>query len=193
MISKNLIICDNNTLFEILNEIKDVLQFKLINVSEDNLIDLKLNELDNYLIISKRKVEKINNQIVINDFPIKIEKLLSLINVNFLKFKFNLQSKIDIGAYILDLNSREILINEKKLSLTEREIDIIIFLKNSKKSISVNELQKDVWGHVSKLETHTVETHIHRLRKKILLKLNSNDFILSDKNGYYLNKLSKDI
>jgi len=187
MISKNLIICDNNTLFEILNEIKDVLQFKLINVSEDNLIDLKLNELDNYLIISKRKVEKINNQIVINDFPIKIEKLLSLINVNFLKFKFNLQSKIDIGAYILDLNSREILINEKKLSLTEREIDIIIFLKNSKKSISVNELQKDVWGHVSKLETHTVETHIYRLRKKIKDKFNDENFIISSKQGYSIN------
>ena len=110
-----------------------------------------------------------------------------MINVNFLKFKFNLQSKIDIGAYILDLNSREILINEKKLSLTEREIDIIIFLKNSKKSISVNELQKDVWGHVSKLETHTVETHIYRLRKKIKDKFNDENFIISSKQGYSIN------
>ena len=187
MISKNLIICGNNTLFEILNEIKDTLEFELTNVSQGNLINLKLNKLDNYLIISKKKIDQVNNQIVIDHFPMKIDKLLQLININFLKSKFNLQSKINIGSYILNLNSREISVKKICLSLTEREIDIIIFLKNSKKPMSVNELQKDVWGHTSKLETHTVETHIYRLRKKIKDKFNDENFIISSKKGYLIN------
>ena len=187
MASKNLIICGNNTLFEILNEIKDSLTFKLINVSEDKFNDLKLNEIGDYLIISKKKIGQINNQIIIDNFPLKIDKLLQFINVNFLKLKFNLQSKINIGKYILDLNSRKIEINKKKLSLTEREIDIIVFLKNSKKSTSINELQKYVWGHMSKLETHTVETHIYRLRKKIKDNFNDENFIRSSKQGYLIN------
>ncbi len=187
MASKNLIICGNNTLFEILNEIKDTLTFKLINVSEDKFNDLKLNDIGDYLVISKKKIGQINNQIIIHEFPLKIDKLLQLININFLKFKFNLQSKVIIGKFILDLNSRTIEIKKKKLSLTEREIDIIVFLKDSKKAISVNELQKYVWGHVSKLETHTVETHIYRLRKKIKDAFNEENFIQSSKQGYLIN------
>ena len=118
MNSKNLIICGNNTLFEILNEIKDIIKFELISVSEDNLLKLKLHKYENHLIISKKKIDNLNNQIVIEKFPIKIEKLLQLINVNFLKFKFNLQSKVNIGSYILNLNSRTIeikSISQKKL------------------------------------------------------------------------------
>ena len=98
-----------------------------------------------------------------------------------------MQSKINIGSYILDLNSRIISSSKGKLNLTEREIDIIMFLNNSKKSITVNELQKDVWGHISKLETHTVETHIYRLRKKIKDKFKDENFIVSSKNGYLIN------
>ena len=184
---KNLIIYGNNTLFKILNEIKDVLKFELINVPEDNLMDLKPEKFDNYLIISKKKIENLNNQIIIREFPIKIDKLLQLININFLKFRFNLQSKINIGSYILDLNSRIIETNKNKINLTEREIDIIVFLKNSEKPISVSKLQKDVWGHTLKLETHTVETHIYRLRNKIKDKFDDENFIVSAKNGYLIN------
>ena len=115
MASKNLIICGNNTLFEILNEIKDTLTFKLINVSEDKFNDLKLNDIGDYLVISKKKIGQINNQIIIHEFPLKIDKLLQLININFLKFKFNLQSKVIIGKFILDLNSRTIEIKKKKI------------------------------------------------------------------------------
>ena len=74
--------------------------------------------------------------------------------------------------------------DNKELNLTEKEADIIVFLKNSKKSVSIDELQTHVWGYSSKLETHTVETHIYRLRKKINNKFNNNDFIKSTKLGY---------
>jgi len=186
MISKNLIIYENNTLFEILNEIKHILTFKLTNISSNELSNVDLSQLENSLFLSKKKINHINNQIIIGDDPLKIEKLLQLINVKFLKIRFNVQSKIDIGSYILDLNARIISSTNKKLNLTEREIDIIMFLNNSEKSISVDDLQKEVWGHVSKLETHTVETHIYRLRKKIKDKFQDEDFIISSKNGYLI-------
>ena len=74
--------------------------------------------------------------------------------------------------------------DKNELNLTEKEADIIIFLKKSEKSISIDELQTKVWGHSSKLDTHTVETHIYRLRKKISNKFNNHDFIKSTKLGY---------
>ena len=101
-----------------------------------------------------------------------------------IKQKYNKQSEVQIGKYKLDLNSREMFKNDLKLKLTEREADIVLFLKNSKDSQSIPNLQKKVWGHSSNLETHTVETHIYRLRKKINESFNDEKFILSTKNGY---------
>ena len=70
------------------------------------------------------------------------------------------------------------------LTLTEKEALIISFLNNSDNAVSISELQKNVWGYKSKLETHTVETHVYRLRKKILKTFQDNDFIKSLKSGY---------
>ena len=72
------------------------------------------------------------------------------------------------------------------LNLTEREANTIAFLKKSKKPVKVNVLQTQVWGHNSKLDTHTVETHIYRLRKKINNAFNDNNFIKSSKLGYLI-------
>ena len=102
--------------------------------------------------------------------------------------QFNKKSDLYIGKYKLDLNSRELIKESINLKLTEKEANIIIFLHNSKIPIGVDKLQSEVWGYKSNLESHTVETHIHRLRKKILNNLHKDNFILSDKNGYYLNK-----
>ena len=73
---------------------------------------------------------------------------------------------------------------EKSLKLTEKEADIIVFLNNSKESQSIENLQNKVWGHVSDLETHTVETHIYRLRKKLMDVFDGDKFIISTKEGY---------
>ena len=72
----------------------------------------------------------------------------------------------------------------KSLQLTEKEMKIISFLKNSKAPISIRKLQSEVWGYKSRLETHTVETHVYRLRKKVEKKFNDKSFIISLKNGY---------
>ena len=127
------------------------------------------------------------NYIHVEDYPLQVHKLIEIININFLKNRFNQQSDIDIGFYKLNLNSRKLLNNEKILNLTEKEADIILYLKNSKKPVNINQLQSIVWGYNSKLETHTVETHIYRLRKKINDLFNDDKFIISTKDGYIIN------
>jgi DNA-binding response OmpR family regulator len=93
---------------------------------------------------------------------------------------------VKIKNYIIDLNSREIIINNLKLKLTEKEINTINYLSKSDKPVSINELQKKVWSYQSDIETHTVETHIYRLRKKILNTFSDDKFIVSKKNGYQI-------
>ena len=131
-------------------------------------------------------MNNIENQIIINQFPVDISKLIESVNIKFLKKKYNQQSEIELGIYKLDLNSRKIFNKEKSLDLTEREANIIIFLNNSNKPVKISKLQTEVWGHNSKLETHTVETHIYRLRKKISNIFNDNNFIKSSKSGYII-------
>ena len=64
------------------------------------------------------------------------------------------------------MNSREISFQNKKIKLTEKEIEIILFLNSSDKERTVEELKKKVWNYKAELDTHTVETHVYRLRKK---------------------------
>ena len=179
-----LIIYDFPILFDILNEIKTSLNFKLLNISKSEFSKTQFNKFENFLIISKKKILKLENQILIESFPIKITKIIETININFLKNKFNQQSEIDIGAYKLNLNSRKMFNENNELNLTEKEADIVLYLKNSQKPVTINQLQVEVWGHSSKLETHTVETHIYRLRKKISDMFNDYNFIKSSKSGY---------
>ena len=182
MNNENLVIYDFKILYEILNEISDHINFKLTNINK--ITDLDLKAQDNYLIISNKKIKDIENQIEITNFPIDIVKLVENINIKFLKKKYSQQSEIDLGVYKLNLNSRKIYNSEKSLDLTERETDIIVFLNNSKKPVKISKLQTEVWGHNSKLETHTVETHIYRLRKKLMETFDGDKFIISTKKGY---------
>ena len=70
--------------------------------------------------------------------------------------------------------------------MTEKEINTIIFLSKSIEPVSIDELQEKVWSYQSNIETHTVETHIYRLRKKILNSFKDSEFIISKKNGYQI-------
>jgi len=184
MNNENLVIYDFKILYEILNEISDHINFKLININK--ITDLDLKAQDNYLVISNKKIKDIENQIEIPNFPIDIVKLVENINIKFLKKKYSQQSEIDLGVYKLNLNSRKIYNSEKSLDLTEREANIIVFLNKSKKPVKISKLQTEVWGHNSKLETHTVETHIYRLRKKINDVFEDKNFIKSSKYGYII-------
>ena len=146
----------------------------------------KIENLSNYLIISDKKHKDISIQFVLDNLPINISNLVEMINIEFLKLQFNSQSEVKINNYIIDLNSREMLINKTKLKLTEKEINTITYLSKSNTPVSIEELQDKVWSYQSDIETHTVETHIYRLRKKILNTFNDNEFIVSKKNGYQI-------
>ena len=187
MNSKKIIIFQYDILFNILYEIRDKLNFELIKINEKNIENLKKNFATDYLIISRERKNDLKNQLIINELPIKIDKLLELINLKFLKERFNLQSNIKIGFYNLNLNKRQISREQKIINLTEREINLILFLKKKAEAVKIDELQKEVWEYSSKLDTHTVETHIYRLRKKIKEKFNDEKFLLSSKKGYSLN------
>tara|TARA_Y100000389_G_C17348972_1_gene457374 strand:+ start:436 stop:1008 length:573 start_codon:yes stop_codon:yes gene_type:complete len=185
---QKIIIYEHEVLFHILDEIKEKFNFDLFLANKKNINDIIKKLDDDYLIISKISNDEFKNNLIINSNSIKLNKLIELINLNFLKSKFNSQSDISIGTYKLNLNSREISKNNIIADLTEREVNLIIFLKDSQLPVNINKLQREVWDYGSKLETHTVETHIYRLRKKIKNKFDDDSFILSSKEGYFIEK-----
>ena len=183
---KILIIYDYQILFEILNEISEGLNFKIIQSNKKEYNDIKLDFKNDYLIISRKKIQSLNNVLILEEKPIKLRKLLEIININLLKNKFDKQSNIKIGKYSLDLNSRKIFLKDKNLDLTERETNLIVFI-NERKNVTIKDLQKNVWDYSPNLETHTVETHIYRLRKKMSEIFGDENFILNTQDGYTIN------
>ena len=187
MIKKNVLIFKLPELFKILNELKNYINFKvLLFINKDDLNSFKKKNISNYLILTDpdNEFEGEKFQLILSKFPDTIYSIIEKINVVLLKQKYSEQSDILIGKYSIDLNSRLIKHNNQNLKLTEREIEIILFLRNSKTPQNIENLQKKVWGHNSNLETHTVETHIYRLRKKITEKFKDSKFINSTKQGY---------
>jgi hypothetical protein len=191
---QNVFIINYNSLYEILDEMKVNLSFKITKFQneEDFRKNLDLDRID-YLVISKTDHKLlINNHITdrnlldFNDFPLSLKKLLELINIKLIKLKFNKQSKTIIKGYELNLNSKFFSKDNLKLKLTEKEIEIILYLNNKKIKHNVADLQKNIWGYSADIETHTVETHIYRLRKKISDLFKDEKFILSHKNGYFI-------
>ena len=185
MNSKVLIVYEYQILFEILNEIKENLSFDIIKSNKDEFNTVKINSKSNYLILASKKQHSLDNYIIIKDLPMKLEKLIEFININFLKNKYLNQSDLKIGKYRLDLNSRKIMFDKKTLSLTERETNLIFFI-NQKGNVSIKDLQKKVWDYSTELDTHTVETHIYRLRKKMKDIFEDDNFIINSKNGYFI-------
>ena len=214
MVKQNINIVGIPILYNILEEIKDNLSFKVANFirTDDFLKFLNESKTDNknffiittinnkdfllkkikfnknnifFLCKKNNKIENDDNYNIFN-YPIDIRNFIEKINIQLIKYKYSFQSKIKVKNYFLDLNSRIILRDNKSLKLTEREMDIILFLNDSKVPQKINILQNQVWGYSSKLETHTVETHIYRLRKKISDSFKDENFIVSTDNGYFI-------
>ena len=179
-------------LYNIISEIKQFLNFDLFDFEneKDVIDDQKKRNDQSFIVLTKKKSENnlVNNKqiITVENYPFNLFSLVEKINSNLLMQQYNFQSNINIKEYMLNLNSRKLLFKNNKLKLTEREIEIILFLKKQKKSININTLQKEVWGYSEDSETHTVETHVYRLRKKLKKAFNDNNFIKSDKEGYFI-------
>ena len=182
----NLVFYGHDELYKIFEEIKKDINFNFEKINKQELLNLKSNS--NYLILTKKEIPELNNQIIFDKFPISIFKILEKINIEFIKKNFQKQSEILIGNYNFNINSREMSSNANKLKLTEKEINSIIYLLKANKPVKIRELQSNVWGYQSQLETHTVETHIYRLRKKISKVFKDENFILSKNDGYEINK-----
>ena len=194
MIKQNVFFINFNSLYEIFEEIKENLSFDIIkHENEANFIMDKDFDKKNSLVITKfdnkpNVTKKLDDGNIINiqDYPIVTTKLIELINIQLIKLRFNYQSKVNIKDYELNLNSKIFSKGNLILKLTEKEIEIILYLiKNTKKN-SVLDLQQNIWGYAANMETHTVETHVYRLRKKISDKFNEDSFILSHPDGYYI-------
>ena len=190
---QNVFIINYNSLYEILDEIKEILSFKIIKFKNEE--DFKNNnDLDtvNCLIISKTNPKLLTNDITdrnlldFTDLPLSLKKILEIINIKLIKLKFKQQSKVMIKGYELNLNSKFFSKDNLSLKLTEKEIEVILYLNDTKIKHNVADLQKNIWHYSSNIETHTVETHIYRLRKKISDLFDDEKFILSHKNGYFI-------
>jgi hypothetical protein len=196
MFKQSVSLVEFSKLYNILYESNDLFSFNIFNYqnSKEFLKEIESNndecinstiivDKKDHVLMSNNKIN-INNILVMDTWPLKIEKLLDKINTQLIKQKYNFHSKLDIKNYTLNFNSRIISNKMKELKLTEREIDIILFLKDNSNPQSVSMLQNKVWGYSSDLETHTVETHIYRLRKKIKDKFDDENFIISEDAGY---------
>ena len=194
MLKNQLCVTNSKILHEILYEIKKELNFdlifhddfvkeKIINIDKENFKNVIFLVINNLKINSKEQIES-SRILNLEKLPIKTLKLIEKINIFFLRVNFKSQSNIFIKSYELNLNSRIISKNKKILKLTEKEILVILFLFNANNPKNINDLQKEVWKQKLTLETHTVETHIYRLRQKFLKVFNDKFFILSRRLGY---------
>ena len=196
MAKQNIHIINFKALFDILEEIKPNLSFEIFyyNDQKNFLQFLETKDTKNFLILADKAYDELQlhksidkKQIMIlHEIPISINKLIENINVCLIKQKYNLQSLTKIKDYNLDLNSRLFSRKSYQLKLTQKEIDIILFLFEKSTPQSISTLQNKVWGYSFDLETHTVETHVYRLRKKMKDTFQDDNFVSSNDNGYFI-------
>ena len=194
MIKENVIIINFDILYAVLDEIKENLSFNISSYKTglEFINNSEVEEKNSLIIIQSNKDFFLNNNIedknllLFDSLPLHLNKLNELINIELIKLKFNQQSKISINNYKLNLNTKYLSTNNINLKLTEKEIEIILFLSTKKNKQTVADLQKNIWGYSDDLETHTVETHVYRLRKKISNTFNDKNFILSHQEGYFI-------
>ena len=179
---------DLNLLIKNINQKNGLIIFFLTELNQEEYYKLiKLNfpliVITNHLfqnkILSGEFVEKINAPFYVLYLE---KKIISL----FARYEFNKSSLINLGDYIIDKNERRIKKKDLELQLTEKEINFLILFSKTNKPVSKNFVLKHVWNYSLESDTHTVETHIHRLRKKISQKFNDNNFIKNTDKGYYI-------
>ena len=205
-------IVGNQIFSEIINELKLFSKFKIKFYDDLNLLIKDIASQDQLVIFfitetNKQYYERINK----NGFPLIaiteslappnvpsgefVEQLgmpFSILNLEkkivslLAKYEFKKSSLINLRNYTIDKNERKIKKNNLELQLTEKEINFLILFSQSGKPLSRNFLLKNIWNYSSESDTHTVETHIHRLRKKILEKFEDNNFIKNNNEGYYI-------
>ena len=193
MSDQNIFIINSQSLYDILVEVKNLFNLKIFKINEEDINKKTFIDYDNYVILTnnieslkKNPNIDVSKVLFLNEIPITLSKLIEKINIFTLKESYQSQSEKVIKDYSLNLNDRTILRDKKRTKLTEKELQLILFLDKKKSPQNITTLQNEIWGYKESLETHTVETHIYRLRKKIEKDFDDKNFIKSNKEGYYL-------
>ena len=194
MVNQKLYIINLSNFYDIISELKEHIGFEILKFDNKEIFFDKFNcesisTKNSILIVHEKEynsfVKHINEDQIIKFKPlVSIFTFLENLNVRFIQKKYQDQSSVNVKEFFLDINSRELKKGKSSLKLTERETDMILFLNKSKKPVNVETLEKEIWQHSSELETHTVETHIYRLRKKIKAEFGNDELIVSNKDGY---------
>ena len=194
MVNQKLYIINLSNFYDIISELKEHISYEISKFDNKEIFFDKYKSesisVENSILVVHEKeynffVRNMNeDQIIKFKPPVNIFTFIENLNVRFIQKKYQDQSNVNVKDFFLDINSRELKKGKLSLKLTERETDMILFLNNSNKPVNVETLEKEIWQHSSELETHTVETHIYRLRKKIKDEFNNDDLIKSNKYGY---------
>tara|TARA_B100001057_G_scaffold459067_1_gene508897 strand:- start:1143 stop:1748 length:606 start_codon:yes stop_codon:yes gene_type:complete len=164
--------------------------FEVILFHEDALNDMENNKIINnsnslkVLASSKKKI--LENFDAFLELPTSLREINIVVESVAAKKVFNKNSSIEIKEYLLNKNEKKLLKDENEIILTEKEIQLLELFLNNKKPISKDKILSSVWNYSSNADTHTVETHIYRLRKKINDKFADENFIVNTKDGYSL-------
>ena len=196
MFNQKLYIINLPNFYDIISELQEHIGYEVSKVDNKEIFFDKYKKesifIENSILVVHEKeynffVKDINEHQIIKFIPpVNIFTFNENLNVRFIQRKYQDQSNINVKGFFLDINSRELKKGKSCLKLTERETDVILFLNNSKKPVNIETLEKEIWQHSSELETHTVETHVYRLRKKIKAEFGNDDLIKSNKSGYII-------
>ncbi len=177
------------------------LKFKPISKAQNNNFDIILfhkefyqikkqkNLIDNHnsmKICAGEKKDAQDNFDYFLELPTTLKEINSVIESTVAKNRFNKNSSIEVKNYLLNKNEKKLSKLNQFITLTEKEVQLLELFLNNKKPISKDNILSSVWNYSSDADTHTVETHIYRLRKKVTDKFMDDEFILNNKNGYYL-------
>ena len=197
----NVLILGPSSFFNTINELKPFLKFNPLTNEKNVDFDIILFHekiLENQKskdFILKSKLLKIyisnkrNLSVYCDEYlqiPTTLKELNNIIENTIAKKKFSKNSSIKVKEYFMDKNEKKLFKDNNMIILTEKEIKLIELLMNSSKPISKDKILSSVWNYSADADTHTVETHIYRLRKKIHEKFTDEKFILNNKAGYYI-------
>ena len=197
----NVKILGPSSFVDTLNELKTFLKFNSLSSNDNSAHDIILfheevlkdkkqkdfiTNSSSIKVYASYKEKKSNNYDAFLELPTTLKDINAVVENIFVKKKFYKNSSIQIKDYFLDKNEKKLSKSNLTLTLTEKEIQLLELFLENKKPISKDKILSSVWNYSVDADTHTVETHIYRLRKKISNKFTDEKFILNNKDGYYL-------
>ena len=195
------LILGSPSFFSTLNELKMFLKFNPISETQNDNFDIILFHTEcnqnkkqqdfianhnSVKICAGKKKDSQDNFDAFLELPTTLKEINSVVESTVAKKTFNKNSSIEVKNYLLNKNEKKLSKLNKFITLTEKEVQLLELFLNNKKPISKDNILSSVWNYSSDADTHTVETHIYRLRKKVTDKFMDEKFILNNKDGYYL-------